>query len=81
MEIDHRRFRRTAAAGLAAAGARILEPAASSAEQRTGSRPRTHHDFRELLEEEEPEVAIVAAPDHRHPLIREDRQGWRSPGP
>lgn len=34
----------------------------------TGDRPKTYADYRELLATEKPEIAIVATPDHWHPL-------------
>ena len=46
-----------------------LDPAVAKAEKRTGRTPRKYTDFRELLEKEKPEIAIVATPDHWHPLI------------
>lgn len=45
-----------------------LEAAAASVEQKTGEPPRTYRDHRDLLARERPEVAIVATPDHWHPL-------------
>ncbi len=35
----------------------------------TGETPNTYKDYRELLDKEKPEIAIVATPDHWHPLI------------
>jgi predicted dehydrogenase len=35
----------------------------------TTDQPKRYRDFRELLEKEKPEIAIVATPDHWHPLI------------
>jgi predicted dehydrogenase len=43
-------------------------PAADEVEQLTGSRPRVFRDYRDLLEETEPEIVIVATPDHWHAL-------------
>ncbi len=34
----------------------------------TGESPKTYTDYRELLEQEKPEIVIVATPDHWHPL-------------
>lgn len=48
---------------------RYLEPAADEVEGLTGSRPKTYGDYRELLSTEKPDIAIVATPDHWHPLI------------
>jgi predicted dehydrogenase len=46
-----------------------LDPAVAKIEKKTGRAPRKYTDFRELLEKEKPEIAIVATPDHWHPLI------------
>ena len=47
---------------------RQLDPAAAEIEKMTGTAPKKYGDFRELLEKEKPEIAIVATPDHWHPL-------------
>jgi predicted dehydrogenase len=46
-----------------------LRPAADEIAKKTGTAPKTYKDYRELLEKEKPEIAIVATPDHWHPLI------------
>ncbi len=46
-----------------------LSPAAENVEKLSGNRPKRYKDFRELLHREKPEIAIVATPDHWHPLI------------
>lgn len=46
-----------------------LDPAAAAVEKLTGQAPKKYKDFRELLDKEKPEIAIVATPDHWHPLI------------
>ena len=46
-----------------------LELAAEEVNYLSGDTPATYRDFRELLEKEEIEIAIVAAPDHWHALI------------
>ncbi|MHC4632339.1 MAG: Gfo/Idh/MocA family protein, partial [Planctomycetota bacterium] len=46
-----------------------LDPAAAEIEQLSGDKPRKYKDYRELLERERLEIAIVATPDHWHPLI------------
>ncbi len=46
-----------------------LDPAALEVEKLTGKSPKKFKDFRELIEAEKPDIAIVATPDHWHPLI------------
>jgi predicted dehydrogenase len=46
-----------------------LDPAAEKVVRLSGDQPRKYRDFRELLDKEKPDVAIVATPDHWHPLI------------
>jgi predicted dehydrogenase len=46
-----------------------LNPAAAEVEKLTPDRPRKYKDYRDLLHKEKPEIAIVATPDHWHPLI------------
>ena len=41
-----------------------LNPAAGEIERLSGDKPKKYRDFRELLEREKPEIAIVATPDH-----------------
>jgi predicted dehydrogenase len=48
---------------------RMLEATAERARKEAGSSPALFGDFRELLEKTKPEIAIVATPDHWHPLI------------
>ena len=45
-----------------------LELAAEEVEDLTGDAPNMYGDFRELLEKEDIEIAIVATPDHWHAL-------------
>jgi len=45
-----------------------LDPAATEVEKLTGAVPAKYKDYRELLEQEKPQIAIVATPDHWHPL-------------
>jgi predicted dehydrogenase len=49
--------------------ARFLDKAASKVEKLTGVAPKKYKDFREILEKEKPEIAIVGTTDHWHPLI------------
>src|SRR6266540_1840578 len=48
---------------------RQLLPTAGRVTRQAGDTPKLHHDFRELLAAEKPEICIVATPDHWHPLI------------
>lgn len=48
---------------------RHLSSAAAEVEKLSGDQPKKYDDFRELLEKEKPEIAIVASPDHWHPLM------------
>jgi predicted dehydrogenase len=48
---------------------RALTPAVTEVNQLTSNRPKTYKDYRELLQKENPEIVIVATPDHWHPLI------------
>jgi predicted dehydrogenase len=46
-----------------------LDPAVAEVEKLSGDKPKKYRDYRELLDREKPEIAIVATPDHWHPLI------------
>src|SRR5258708_10594030 len=46
-----------------------LDPAVAKVEKLSGDQPKKYRDFRELLKTEKPDIAIVATPDHWHPLI------------
>jgi predicted dehydrogenase len=47
---------------------RILEQAQDQVNDLTGSSPKIFKDFRELLEKDKPDIAIIATPDHWHAL-------------
>ncbi|MDD3470749.1 MAG: Gfo/Idh/MocA family oxidoreductase [Thermoguttaceae bacterium] len=47
----------------------MLKNAQDKVEERTGNRPKGYGDFRDLLDEQKPEIVIVSTPDHWHPLI------------
>ncbi len=47
---------------------RQIAKTAAEVEKLSGDKPRPYGDFRELLDKEKPEIAIVATPDHWHPL-------------
>jgi predicted dehydrogenase len=55
--------------GLCDVDDRFLNPAAEKVTDLTGDRPRKYKDFRELLDQEKPEIAIIATPDHWHALV------------
>ncbi|MBI4661229.1 MAG: Gfo/Idh/MocA family oxidoreductase [Verrucomicrobia bacterium] len=48
---------------------RQLDPTGERVSKQSGDQPKKYRDFRELLEQEKPEICIVATPDHWHPLI------------
>ncbi len=45
-----------------------LDSAAQLIEKQSGDKPKLYKDYRELLEKEKPQIAIIATPDHWHAL-------------
>ena len=46
-----------------------LDPAVAKVTELTGDAPKKFDDYRELLDQVKPDIAIVATPDHWHPLV------------
>ena len=46
-----------------------LDPAVIEIERLSGDKPKKYKDYRELLDREKPQIAIVATADHWHPLV------------
>jgi len=46
-----------------------MAKSAEKIEKLSGDKPKKYKDFRELLDAEKPDIAIVGTPDHWHPLI------------
>jgi len=65
--------------GLCDVDRRMLDEAGELVAQRqpSGNRPATYGDYRKLLADEEPEVVLIATPDHWHalPMIEACKQG------
>jgi predicted dehydrogenase len=54
--------------GLCDVDQRFLGRTLERVKKETSDAPKTYRDFRELLDQEKPDLAIVATPDHWHPL-------------
>ncbi len=54
--------------GLCDVDRRFLDPAAEEIQKLTNQSPKKFGNYRELLEQQRPEIVIVATPDHWHPL-------------
>jgi predicted dehydrogenase len=48
---------------------RQLQPSLERVVKEAGDTPKTYRDYRELFAREEVDIAIVATPDHWHPLV------------
>jgi predicted dehydrogenase len=48
---------------------RTIDPLSREVEKLTGDAPKEYKDYRELLSEVKPDIAIVATPDHWHALV------------
>jgi predicted dehydrogenase len=55
--------------GLCDVDERFLDRTFERVKKESSDDPKPHKDFRELLEKEKPEIAIVTTPDHWHPLV------------
>lgn len=54
--------------GLCDADADKMEHAAEELKELTGNEPKRYKDYRECLDKEKPDIAIIATPDHWHAL-------------
>src|SRR5438552_2202913 len=48
---------------------RVLETSGAEVADLAGDKPKKYLDYRELLDREKPEIAIIATPDHWHALL------------
>src|SRR5262245_10693215 len=55
--------------GLCDVDSNARETSAEHVKDQNGDEPHKYSDFRELLDREKPEIAIIATPDHWHALI------------
>jgi predicted dehydrogenase len=60
--------KRAVVVGLCDVDRRHLDAAGGKVEELTGGKPIRYTDYRDLLNDQRPEVVIVATPDHWHPL-------------
>jgi predicted dehydrogenase len=58
--------------GLADVDPAQIDKTAAEVAKLSGDRPRRYKEYRELLQKEKPDIAIVATPDHWHPLATID---------
>lgn len=54
--------------GLCDVDERQLDPTSERVTEFTGDHPKKYRDYRELLDKEKPEIAIIGTPDHWHAL-------------
>lgn len=55
--------------GLCDVDPRALASSTDEIGDSTGDKPKKYQDFRELLDQEKPEIVIIATPDHWHALL------------